>query len=596
MTLLFLTPRYPWPLIGGDRIKSYYLLRHLATKHRVILVSFSHRNAATDEQLNAIRSLGVEVHNVQLNPLRSGLASLRMFWTPKPFEIAFYTRPEFKKVVDSILSTTHVDVGIAFFMRTAEYIRQYRSMRKILIAEDCRVEYQTRSMRASNSFAQRLIRWWEIRKLRKYESDVVDDFDIVTYVSAEDVAAMQQLKASSKYAIVTNGVDLERFSFHADHEHRSGVLFMGKLDVHANELMVNTIVEHIMPLVRTEIPGVEATIVGASRSRKKRVSSPGVRFTGSVPDGVPYLHQAAVFLHPHAGASGIQNKLLEAMAAGCAVVTTKSGLQGIDGVHGIHCLVFSDPKEGAAHVVRLLNNPTERAMLATNARKLMEDTHSWDLVNQQIDDVLRTPVDSVLPTPVDAVLPTQGKAESRPLRAGLLLDRDGIINERVTGGYVKTPDEFHLLNDIAPIIRFVQEQGMPVAVVTNQQGVGKGLMSEQDLTRVHNRMHDVMQSQHLAPLDGVYVCTSLHEANDNRRKPNPGMLVEAIHDLGLDPATTWMIGDSETDAEAGRRAGVRTMLVGPFPPHAADVVVPDLRAALEILKNHPGNSEEKLIV
>lgn len=582
MTLLFLTPRYPWPLIGGDRIKSYYLLRHLATTHRVILVSFSHRNAATDEQLNAIRALGVEVHSVQLHPLQSAVASVRTFWTREPIEIAFYTRPEFKRVVDSILATTHVDVGIAFFMRTAEYIRQNRSMRKILIAEDCRVEYQTRSMRASKSFPQRLIRWWEILKLRKYESDVIDDFDAVTYVSAEDVAAMRRMKASSKYTIVTNGVDLERFSFNADHSNRSGVLFMGKLDVHANELMVNTIVEQIMPLVRKVIPKAVATIVGASRTSKGRVDTEGVHYTGAVPDGVPYMHDAAVFLHPHAGASGIQNKLLEAMAAGCAVVTTNSGLQGIEGVHGIHCLVFSNPTEAAEHVIRLLNNPDERATLAANARKLMEDTHSWDLVNRQIDSVIH----EINNADGSAVHATNNDVEVRPLRAGLLLDRDGIINERIDDGYVRTPDEFDLLPDIAPIIRFAQEQGMPVAVITNQQGVGKGLMSAQDLTSVHDSMHDVMKSQHLAPLDGVYVCTSLHEENDERRKPNPGMLLEAIGDLRLDPAATWMIGDSVSDAEAGRRAGVRTMLVGPFPPHAADVVVPDLKVALEILKKN----------
>ncbi len=561
MTLLFLTPRYPWPLIGGDRIKSYYLLRHLASTHRVILVSLSHRTAATDEQLAAIRALGVEVHSVQLNPMQAAIASIRTFWTHEPIEIAFYTRPEFKRVVESIIATTHIDVGVSFFMRTAEYIRHHRSMRKILIAEDCRVEYQTRSMRASKSWPQRLIRWWEIRKLRKYESDVIDDFDAVTYVSAEDVAAMRTMKASSKYTIVTNGVDLERFLFNADHSDRTGVLFMGKLDVHANELMVNTIVERIMPLVREVIPATVVTIVGASRSGKGRVDTSGVHFTGAVPDTVPYLHNAAVFLHPHAGASGIQNKLLEAMAAGCAVVTTTSGLQGIEGIHGIHCLVFTTPQEAAKHVIRLLNDPDERAFLAANARKLMEDTHSWDLVNTQIDSVLH-----------------------RPLRAGLLLDRDGIINERIVDGYVLTPDQFRLKPDIVPIITLARERGMPVAVVTNQQGVGKGLMSASDLAAVHARMNDVMETQHSAALDGVYVCTSLHTENDPRRKPNPGMLIEALRDLHLDPKTTWFVGDSESDAEAGRRAGVRTMLVGPFPPHAADVVVTDLKDAHDTLE------------
>ena len=107
-----------------------------------------------------------------------------------------------------------------------------------------------------------------------------------------------------------------------------------------------------------------------------------------VPEIVPYLHSHAVFVHPHKGGSGIQNKLLEAMAAGCAVVTTQSGLQGIKAKHGEHCLIGTTPEEIADHVIHLLQNPAERQRLARNARQLMEETHYWDVVNDQIDAVI----------------------------------------------------------------------------------------------------------------------------------------------------------------------------------------------------------------
>ncbi|MBU3742100.1 MAG: hypothetical protein FGM24_07410, partial [Candidatus Kapabacteria bacterium] len=167
-TILFLTPRFPWPLIGGDRVKSYYVLRHLASRHHVILVSFNHGAPASTEQRCAIESLGVEVHDVALNPIVAGMASMRTLTTHLPLEIAFYTRPDFARVVESVLSNNKVDVGISFFMRTAEYLR-HRSMPKVLIAEDCRAEYQSRSTNAARSLHQKLIRWWETRKLRTYE-------------------------------------------------------------------------------------------------------------------------------------------------------------------------------------------------------------------------------------------------------------------------------------------------------------------------------------------------------------------------------------------------------------------------------------------
>ncbi|MDZ4744507.1 MAG: HAD-IIIA family hydrolase [bacterium] len=582
-TVLFLTPRYPWPLIGGDRIKSYHLLRYLATKHRVILVTFCHGSDASEEQLNAIRSLGIEVHSVTLSPLHASIGSLRTFWTRKPIEIAFYHRPEFQRVVDSIVATTPVAVGIAFFMRTAEYIRHRSDMRKVLIAEDCRVEYQTRSKQNSTSWLQRVIRSWEIMKLRSYEASVVDDFDTVTFVSNADVVAMHDLVPSSKYEVVTNGVDLERFSFNAEQGRRSGVLFVGKLDVHANELMVDAIVNDIMPIVRQALPDAHVTIVGGWRRGKRRVSSQGVTYTGRVPDHVSYLHEAAVFLHPHSGGSGIQNKVLEAMAAGCAVVTTTSGLLGIDAIHGVHCLIATSKEEAALYVRRLLTNIEERATLVANARKLMLETHSWDLVNTQIDNVVDQ--GNVI-TQGNVIDHGNIRVSDDDVRTGLLLDRDGIINTRIVDGYVRTADEFELVPEIIPLLRFAHERGMPIAVITNQQGVGRGLMTVVDLAAVHNHMLDVIKSL----IDGVeislYVCTSLQSANDPRRKPNPGMVLEALHDLRLNPATTWFIGDSTSDAEAGRNAGVRTLLVGPFSPLAADVVVPDLHAALEILKKN----------
>lgn len=387
-TILFLAPRFPWPLIGGDRVKPYHLLRHLAAHHRVILVAFNHGGPATAEQRRAIEELGVEVHDVPLNPYAAALVSARTVATSLPLEIAFYTRPEFARIVDSILATTRVDLGISFFMRTAEYLR-HRQMKKILIAEDCRVEYQTRSSHAARSLHQKLVRWWETRKLRVYEPSIVHDFDVTTFVSPEDVTAMTNLESRATYKVVTNGVDLEAFSFRDNIDQREGLLFTGKLDVLANDLMAKMIIGDILPDVRRRYPDTILTVAGAyPKSSLRAMASAYVRIEGQVPDIVPYLHGAAVYVHPHHGGSGIQNKVLEAMAAGCPVVTTPSGLQGIDAVDGVHALVATDAASISQHIITLLGDADLRRRLAHNARQLMERTHTWEVVGQQLDDVL----------------------------------------------------------------------------------------------------------------------------------------------------------------------------------------------------------------
>lgn len=393
-TILFLTPRYPWPLIGGDRVKAYHLLRHLAAQHNVILVTFNHGDHPTPEQRAAIEGLGVEVHAVPLAPLHAALASVRTFTTDLPLEITFYTRPDFRAIVDNLVAHRGIDLGISFFMRTAEYLRPYPALPKVLIAEDCRVEYQTRSTEAARSPIQKLVRWWETRQLLRYEPVVIEEFDVTTFVSPEDITASTGLNARATYALVTNGVDMERFAFHEGHAERHGLLFAGKLDVLANHLMATTIIRRILPSVREAVPNTTLTIAGAGPRRALRsLASTGIRIDADVPDLVPYFHRAAVFVHPHHGGSGIQNKVLEAMATGCPVVTTPSGLQGIEATHGVHAMIGTTPEELAAHVITILRDEDLRATLARNARQLMVDTHSWSHVFEQMDDVIA----SVLP-------------------------------------------------------------------------------------------------------------------------------------------------------------------------------------------------------
>lgn len=161
-------------------------------------------------------------------------------------------------------------------------------------------------------------------------------------------------------------------------------------------------------------------------------------------------------------------------------------------------------------------------------------------------------------------------------RPALFLDRDGVINRRLPDAYVRYPDEFELLPDVLPILAHARSCGMLLILITNQQGVGKGLMTNAELDLVHSHMQQQL-IQHIGfALDAVYSCTDLATTSSPRRKPAPGMLLEAIAEHDIDAAASWFLGDSLTDAQAGRAAGVRTILVGPFQASDADVVVPDL--------------------
>jgi len=181
--------------------------------------------------------------------------------------------------------------------------------------------------------------------------------------------------------------------------------------------------------------------------------------------------------------------------------------------------------------------------------------------------------------------------------SAVFLDRDGVLNKHLPADYVKSPDELFVLPGVALSVRRLNDAGLPVIVISNQQGVGKGLMTWDDLQAIESRMEEALAHEAGARIDRCYYCTDLKSANSPRRKPEPGMLREAGAEFGLTLTETVFLGDSPTDIAAGRAAGVGATIlllsggtraegVAALEP-APDFVFADLPAAVVwILEKH----------
>lgn len=143
-------------------------------------------------------------------------------------------------------------------------------------------------------------------------------------------------------------------------------------------------------------------------------------------------------------------------------------------------------------------------------------------------------------------------------------DRDGIVNTRIMCGYVTGVDEFEFLPDFFDVFRRIKDAGYLAILVTNQQGVGKGIMTEDDLASIHSYMQQELQRNTGYAFDDIYACTALASVANSCRKPSPAMLLEAIQTWSIDPTRSWMIGDTLTDAQAAQSAGVSAILIGNF--------------------------------
>ena len=167
----------------------------------------------------------------------------------------------------------------------------------------------------------------------------------------------------------------------------------------------------------------------------------------------------------------------------------------------------------------------------------------------------------------------EGKVQSKNLhnkQKAIFLDRDGVINKYV--GFLRNIDEFELLEGVSEAIKRINDSGYLAIVVTNQPVIARGEVTYEELTEIHHKMETLL-GQDGAYLDAIYYCPHHpHKGYEGEvpelkiececRKPKPGMLLQAAKDFNIDLEKSWMVGDSDTDIEAGKNAGCQTFLVG----------------------------------
>lgn len=146
-------------------------------------------------------------------------------------------------------------------------------------------------------------------------------------------------------------------------------------------------------------------------------------------------------------------------------------------------------------------------------------------------------------------------------RPTLFLDRDGVINKRIPGAYVEKVEQFNFFPNLAENFKNLNRFFSRIVVVTNQQGIGKELMTHEDLAVVHEYMLFEIEMND-GQIDAVYYCPDLAAFDPPCRKPNPGMALEAKANFpDIDFKNSLMVGDSESDIQFGSRLGMKTLLV-----------------------------------
>ena len=269
-----------------------------------------------------------------------------------------------------------------------------------------------------------------------------------------------------------------------------------------------------------------------------------VALAGHVPDARRIAAAADLALH-FSSEEGQPWAVLEPLASGVPTIATRlPGVEPLieDGVDG-RTVPPGDEDALASAVDELLAKPETARELGARAKERLARTHSLAQLGDRLERVLEA-----------------ARLERRPApRRALFLDRDGTLT--LEAGALGDPDRLRLLPGVGAALRLLDRAGWPLVVVTNQAAVGRGTLLPEALRAVHARLRALVRAEGVE-LAGIFVCPHAPEADCACRKPRPGLVLDALEELGLDRRGSWLAGDTAKDVAAAHAAGVRAALVG----------------------------------
>lgn len=407
MKLLFLTPQLPYPPHQGTTIRNFNIIKHLAPRHEITLLSFG-----TPEELQNTEPLRALCRRIEIAPYPTRTLAQRALTTlfsPLPDMALRLKSDEMHALVAAVLRDGQFDVVQIEGIEMARYIPDLSlaTRHPPLVFDEHNAEYtlqrtafesDTRSITRWHAALYSLIQW---KKLERYERATCQRADHITACSDTDANAIGALlnaqskieNRESKITTIPNGVDTDHFvpsdEVCAKPLAELAMVFAGKMDFRPNIDAMLWFCDEILPRIRAEIPLAHIVIVGQKPSLRIAAmrERQGVEITGWVPDTRPYVADAAVYVVPLRMGSGTRLKVLEAMAMGKAIVSTSRGVEGIDLVAGREAVVADRPDVFAREVIALLRDADRRRALGQAARVLAVEKYDWRKIVPKFEQV-----------------------------------------------------------------------------------------------------------------------------------------------------------------------------------------------------------------
>lgn len=396
MKILVALPRFPYPLEKGDKLRAYNQIKELSKNNEIYLFCVSHTKVLP-EHVEQLRPYCQDICCVSSPKLVNYKNIVRNYLHTKSLQIGYWDSRKARKAVKEFVRKVQPDVIYSQMVRTMPWISRL-PYPKVMDYQDALSMNTERRMDQTRGLWHYILHF-EFKMLRSTEYNAFKIFDALTIISEPDSDAIPRPK-NGEIHIIPNGVDFEFFDrtkipSPAGAAPKWDIVFCGNMGYEPNVHAAQYLVKEVMPLVWKEVPGTTALLAGANpKHGVSNLASDKVSVSGYVADIRECYAASSIFVAPMLTGSGLQNKLLEAMAMHLPCVTTSIANDSLGARDGSEVLIGDNAEAFAAHIVSLLRDADKRASLAQSGRQYALDHFSWETSCQQLEAVLKSVVNN----------------------------------------------------------------------------------------------------------------------------------------------------------------------------------------------------------
>lgn len=401
MNILLLTYALPYPPDSGPKIKTYHLLRYLAAKHRVTLVSFRRADEGED-RLAGLRPLCAAIHTVPFSESRGqryraltvSILSRRPFTVERDASAAMHALLG-RLVREAAAAGQPFDLVHADQLQMAAYAEPLPLPR--LLDQHNAVYTIYESLAGQRRWPRSWLARREARLLRRYEGYICGSFEAVTTVSEKDREALQEtMPRPRELTMIPIAVDSGGLQMIARDPRSQAILSLAAPDWPPNAAGISWFAREVYPLVRRAAPASTLFICGPQPGHAVRALAdrdPSITVAGFV-EPSEYIARSACLIVPLRHSGGMRVMILEALARGIPIVSTSVGVAGLDLQPGVHVLVADTPSDFADAVALLLREPDLGQRIAAAGRQLVVERYDWRAVYRGVDSLYERMVDA----------------------------------------------------------------------------------------------------------------------------------------------------------------------------------------------------------